>query len=94
MNVSVSLLADLETTEAAVWYDIKERGVGERFLQALEDAYERIQTSPEGFPEVEPGIRRIRVKPFPYHVYYRVEGQVLRVLRVVHGHRHPRTWRT
>jgi plasmid stabilization system protein ParE len=33
------------------------------------------------------------VKRFPYVVYYRVHPDRIEVIAVLHGSRHPRTWR-
>lgn len=76
-----------------VWYEESEPGAAIKFFAALERTYQKIALAPEGYPEVQPGVRRRRAEPYPYLVYYQVRGDGVLILRVVHGHRHPDTWR-
>lgn len=93
MRIAVSNRAHLDVAETVIWYERAEPGAGTRFFAALEETYLQIANSPDGYPEVEPGIRRRTAQPYPYVVYYRAQEDSILILRVIHGHRHPDTWR-
>ncbi|MCB9933834.1 MAG: type II toxin-antitoxin system RelE/ParE family toxin [Planctomycetes bacterium] len=93
MRLVVSPQADTDAIRAALWYEERRPGKGYEFLEALEIAYNSIRQFPESRPQVEPGVRRIRIRSFPFHVYYRFRKERAEVLRVVHAHRRPETWR-
>jgi len=93
MSFFVSPRADSDAVHAALWYETHLPGKGDEFLGALEVAYNSIKQFPESRPQVEPDIRRVRVRPFPFHIYYRLKRDRIEVLRVVHAHRRPDAWR-
>lgn len=80
-------VSDLE--EAAIYYDGAAADLGEQFLDQLDRVVDRVQAFPnsgspvEGFPQV----RRARTKQFPYGIFYRVDGEDVIVLRVLHARR-------
>lgn len=69
------------------------RSVGDeleqRFLEHLDLAIDRLRTFPNGAALVDgfPGIRRARIRRFPFGVFYRIDGEVILVLRVLHTRR-------
>ena len=64
-------------------------GLGEEFLDQFDNLVERLLMFPNGAPPVEgfPGVRRARIRRFPYGAFYRLDGDDLVVLRVLHGRR-------
>jgi len=52
-----------------------------------------ITRHPRAFPLVRGEVRRAVLPVFPYLVYYVPEDDAVVVLRVLHGKRHPDTWR-
>ncbi len=95
MNLPVILspTADREFEEAATWYH-EEAGLGERFVTQVHEALERIGRMPELHAAVHLDIRRIRVRRFPYHVYYRILVDRIEVIAVFHNKRNPRNWQS
>lgn len=53
----------------------------------VEDIGERIGQFPGGFQEVfeRPGVHRIPMVRFPYLIFYKIVGDEVVVLRVIHG---------
>ena len=82
-----------ELDDAALWYESERRGLGEEFLIEVERALDLVLEHPERFPDVHRGLRRIRVKRFPYSVIYRVAGNDVIVHAVFHARRNPATWK-
>lgn len=83
-----------ELEAAALWYENERRGLGEDFLREVERALELVREHPERFPDVHRGLRRIRVRRFPYSVIYRVEGTTVIVHAVFHARRDPTGWKS
>lgn len=69
------------------------RAIGEdvahQFLDQLDLTMDRLLTFPNGAPPVEgfPGIRRARMRQFPYGVFYRLDGIDILILRILHSRR-------
>lgn len=60
-----------------------------RFLDHLDLVVDRLITFPKGAPPVEgfPGVRRARMRQFPFGVFYRLDGDEILILRVLHARR-------
>ena len=86
--------AELDIRDARTWYEGKRTGLGERFVMAVETALGQIVRVPRGGSEIEPGVRRVVIRKFPYGVFYRVDPDQIAILAVYHSKRNPRTWKT
>jgi plasmid stabilization system protein ParE len=85
--------AETELIEAARFYEGREPGLGERFLRDFETAAAAILDAPDRWRIVEDDVRRFLMRRFPYGIYYRREGEDLRILVVKHHSRHPDYWK-
>ncbi|MFT3774552.1 MAG: type II toxin-antitoxin system RelE/ParE family toxin [Minicystis sp.] len=85
--------ARVEALEAFRWYEEQRPGLGLEFRAALKDAVQRIRSTPLAYRTVHRDLRRVLLDRFPYSVFYRVMPDSIVVVGVVHGKRHPRTWR-
>ena len=92
-KVVLRLQAQLDVEEAATWYEVKQAGLGLRFLDEFEYVIKRICGTPFEFPEIHPTVRRGLLRRFPYSVYFLVQHELVEVIAVLHQHRHPDTWR-
>lgn len=86
-------LAESDIDHAAKWYDDHQPGLGLRFLDAVDQLFERIRTAPMQFPSIAANVRRGLLHTFPYAVYFRVTDDTIVVLAILHLRRDPRTWR-
>ncbi len=82
-----------DADEAYAWYQ-GQGGPADAFLAALRATYARVQAAPESPALVYRDIRRVRMKRFPYAVFYRVEPGRILVIAVQHASRDPRRWRS
>lgn len=85
--------AERDIESARVWYGLRSPELEASFADALAATLEIIVAHPLAFPQIERGIRRVRVSTFPYVVYYLPKGDTIRVLAVVHTARHPDVWK-
>ena len=80
-------------TEAALFYEAANAGLGDDFLDDVQHAIDTIRQRPELGTEVAFGFRRMLVRRFPFSIVYAVElGQVI-VVAVAHQRRRPEFWK-
>jgi plasmid stabilization system protein ParE len=92
-TLSLRPQAEEELLAACRWYEEQKPGLGARFADAIDDAFQRIASNPSAFPIVHNEIRRAVLRQFPYGVYFRVQADAIVVIAVMHRRRHPRQWR-
>lgn len=83
-----------ELDEAYSWYESQELGLGDDFLEQVDEALDRICQMPESYPAVYRDVRRAAIRRFPYTVYYRIVSSRVIVTAVFHGRRNPKAWQT
>jgi len=74
------------------WYEEQGKGLGEKFLAAVNAVFDAIERYPEMFSRIHGEVRRAVVSHFPYAVFYRVESKRVVVLTVLHTARNPSLW--
>jgi plasmid stabilization system protein ParE len=85
--------AEAEFVEAAVYYEKKVEGLGERFIVRIEATIARILSNPL-LPRCFDGeCRRVKAETFPFLVIYRVTAGHLHILAVMHTSRQPGYWK-
>ncbi|WP_417563077.1 type II toxin-antitoxin system RelE/ParE family toxin [Microbacterium sp.] len=89
MTLRLTELAVGDLTEARDHYRAIDKDLERRFLDQLDRVMDRLAMFPNGAPPVDgfPGVRRVRMRAFPYGIFYRLDGQEILVLRVVHTRR-------
>lgn len=85
--------ARLEHDEAAVWYENQRSGLGREFVAEIETALQQACETPQRFPTMLLDTRCVRVRRFPYSIFFRVRSDRLIVLSVFHARRDPTIWR-
>ena len=83
-----------ELDEAYSWYESQELGLGDDFLEQVEETLDRICQMPEAYPAVYRDVRRSVMRRFPYIIYYRIVSSRMIVTAVFHGHRNPKARQT
>jgi plasmid stabilization system protein ParE len=87
--------AEADISDAAVWYDGLVRGLGLELISEVQSAIARAGTNPESFTRVRlnPVVRRVLTRRFPYRVFFIVRPDALVVFAVLHAARHDRVWK-
>lgn len=95
MTVEVRLRpeAEQDVAEAALWYDANEPGLGAQFVDQVQVTLNTIAEQPKAFTAVHKTVRRALVKRFPFGVFYQIDEDGVIVIAVLHGSRHPRSWK-
>lgn len=84
-EVRVRRAAERDIDDAQQWYESAQRGLGLHFHDEVMRVLGRLGDSPMLYPCVHDEVRRAVLRRFPFLVWYRVSGQVVRVLAVTHG---------
>ena len=94
MSLPIVLRAEAQTDllEARGWYEQQRPGLGDAFVEAVDQILTRIQEMPELHAVVLRDVRRGKLRRFPYVAYYRVLADRIEVLAVLHGSRDPQVW--
>ena len=74
------------------WYDAQRVGLGDEFLECVEEVFDRLRQVPGAHAAVHGDVRRALVRRFPYVVYYRIDDDLVTVLAIMHSHRDPAAW--
>lgn len=94
MKVVVRPAAAADIEEAFRWYRDKGPSLGDEFVDALRAAMLQVLEHPRAFAVVHRDTRRVRLRRFPYGLFYRVYSDTIVVVACLHGRRDPRRWRS
>ena len=76
------------------YYSRIDPNLADRFRSAVDAVVARILADPNSLPEAGSGFRRIRVKNFPYVIFFKVlDGETIGIYTVAHTSRRPGYWR-
>jgi plasmid stabilization system protein ParE len=81
-----------EVAEAIEYYDGQLPGLGADFASEVDSAIAQVLEWPSAWQLVEMGLRRYRLRRFPYGVVYRVTGHEILIVAVMHLSRDPGYW--
>jgi toxin ParE2 len=85
--------ADQELEAGALWYEAREPGLGDDFLDEFEHTLRRVVAEPERWPRFRGENRKLNFRRFPYAIVYSVRADALYIKAVMHLHRRPFYWK-
>ena len=94
MNLEFHPEAELELTEAALYYELEVPGLGERLGAEVRRATDLLLEQPELGHRIDPDLRQLVLRRFPFTLIYSASPGVLYVVAVAHDKRRPGYWRT
>ena len=86
--------AEEEMIEAAVFYEAASNGLGNDFLDDIQQAIDRLCEYPLAGEAVAPSLRRMLLHRFPFSVIYSLETAVIVVVAIAHHGRRPGYWQS
>lgn len=95
MIVRIRDIAESELEAAFDYYESKQVGLGQRFLDDFISGVHQIAEAPNRWP-VDPDVaevRRYRLHRFPYALIYRILADRCEIIAVMNLHRRPGYWR-
>lgn len=81
--------AALDIKQAYFYYEEKKLGLGERFLDTLENYLQRVKQYPEHYQIKRSPFREAFIKDFPYVIIYEIEKKKVIVYAVFCTHKNP-----
>src|SRR3954463_12910387 len=95
-RVIIRIEAEVDITDAAVWYNRQQPDLGHAFIAEVESAIASAAENPFRYPCLrrKPEVRRVLTERFPYRVFYIRRDDAIIVFRVLHGARHDREWKS
>jgi toxin ParE1/3/4 len=87
--------AEEDITDAAVWYDEREAGLGWQLTLEIREAIRRAVENPflHLLLRQRPEVRRVLARRFPYRIFFIVRDDAIVVFAVIHAARHDRAWK-
>jgi plasmid stabilization system protein ParE len=84
--------ADEEYGQAYEWYELKELGLGEKFMHAVEERLKQIIQSPEYYTILHGNYRQTKIDGFPYTIVYQFypKKKAIHIASIHHTKRNPR----
>jgi plasmid stabilization system protein ParE len=89
MNIEFLAEAEEDLTDAVLWYEAQQAGLGYRFKREVEAVTALIAASPLLYREWDGGYRRVDCPVFPYYIPYFIVGNTAFIAAVAHEHRRP-----
>ncbi len=87
-------IAKQDIQEAAIWYNSKQKGLGERFTETVRDKVRYICQNPEIASVRYDDTRMVALDIFPFMLHYTVDNKQKAVIisAVFHTSRNPNNW--
>lgn len=76
--------------DAYDWYEEQRQGLGEIFLDELDNCYKKLESNPASSPKIMKNYRQARLKRFPYVILFEIIKTDVVVLSVFHTKRNPK----
>jgi hypothetical protein len=89
-KLDVKITAKAGVLEAFDYYEYLRTGLGDRFIDYWEAHLDNIKENPLHHQKAHKDFRQVLIKPYPYHIIYKIEDNVIAVYKVVYAGRHPR----
>lgn len=87
--VRIRRTAEQDITRAQSWYEQQRRGLGADFHAEVDRIIARLADTPFIFATVHRDIRRGVLHRFPYLIWYRVIGNIVRVFAATDARQNP-----
>lgn len=84
--------AEVDITDAALWYETQSQGLGSDFLRSVDACLADVARAPRRFPVIRRNMRRALLRRFPYGVFFIESDDAVEVVACLHVRRDPQHW--
>lgn len=86
--------AKFDIEETSEWYEKQKKGLSKKFLFFIKNYIQTINENPFLFAVIFQDIRKIKIKKFPYLIFYYIENnEIIIIIAVIHTSRSDVVWR-
>lgn len=82
-----------ELEQAVKFYESQHAGLEKRFVEAIDDAINRVCRNPLIYRKIDESARKCRLLHFPYAVIFRLESEQIQIIAIMHLRREPDYWK-
>jgi len=82
-----------ELTQATIFYEQRQNGLGTEFLDEVDATLNRILQFPTAWHQLSPRTRRCRTHRFPFGLIYQIRTDEILITSVMDLRRDPANWR-
>ena len=86
--------AEIEMTEASVFYEAATSGLGAEFLDEIERLVLLVCEHPKIGRSINGSLRQVILHRFPFSLIYSIEVDAVLIVAVAHQRRRPDYWKT
>jgi hypothetical protein len=81
-----------EYIQAYEWYEIKQNGLGDKFMHAVEKRLQQISEHPEYYGILPGKFRQVKIEGFPFIIAYEFfkKRKLIHIASIYHVKRNPR----
>ncbi len=90
-KIMLSLEAESDIDESYLWYELRKKGLGINFINAISNAFHAINNNPDSWPMSDYGLKKFVIRKFPFVIYYLYykEAKEIKVIAILHSSRNP-----
>lgn len=92
-QVEILALAQKDIQSVADYYKQISIKLRDRFLTDLKFCLKNIQSNPKSFQVKYKEIRVCFIKGFPYGIFYKIYGNEIKIIAIIHTSRSPDKWK-
>jgi plasmid stabilization system protein ParE len=91
-KIEFLIRARKEILSAWDWYEDKQIGLGDRFLNEVNKRLRQIEKTPERYKELRKQFRETKIDVFPYIIIYRLQKRkkIIAISSIFHTSRNPK----
>lgn len=78
--------------ESYDWYENQILGLGDKFIEDLENGYVSIENFPNTWANFQYGFKRYILNKFPYSILYKQNNNIIYIIAIMHNSRKPNFW--
>lgn len=87
LKISPTALSDIQ--KGIDYYNIQQKGLGKRFLNAINDTFQKIQNMPQSASVAFDTVRYKVIPSFPYIIIYEFDDRNIHVFRIFNTYQNP-----
>lgn len=81
-----------ELEQTIMFYRQQQAGLEKRFIEAMDDAINRVCRNPLLYRKIEDAVRKCRLLHFPYALIFRTKLAQIAIIAVMHLRKQPHYW--